>query len=612
MYLSYVILFGDNRSLRFLCDGFGWRTFYFVIERKKQMQECKSCGKEYEGNFCPYCGAGDLGGKCPRCGAALIADARFCAECGADVAEAAWQKKIAEEKRARQEQMEREARAERERQAQLQREEQARLEKEAAILAEKEARVRAYRAARNKKIAKHCVFWGCVLAVFIIILAVNANIFRAAKVSRIPLGASEADVIGLLGEPHEKDDEGDYSSGDTVWKYYSKNYRKLLDRYNADGDDIESEEDLEDAFEELGDMIEAAETMRYKYIEVSFRDGKVVAVYLDKDKCDGDDKDQKYYGVEKATLADPTFFVSMTGDAYVNVALCVKYENGSYARTAFSSDLIDAAVQEGWLYWTDDFGEHEMDTSFVPLPEGYYACIDKCDEYNRRYDVRKFEEALKYAEEGSVFAFGDYEQDNNASNGKEAIEWQVLKVENGKVLVISKYALDCKPYHTEGSTWENCSLRSWLNESFLNEAFTTGEQERILSATLPNPENPDYGTEGGNDTTDKIFLLSIDEANSYFASDSVRVCKPTAYAKVQGAYTDGEGGCWWWLRSPGINSRSAANVNFVGDVYAVGYNIYYDYCAVRPAFWIDLPGDTSQKPGSITVVTDPSDLSAGG
>ena len=203
---------------------------------------------------------------------------------------------------------------------------------------------------------------------------------------------------------------------------------------------------------------------------------------------------------------------------------------------------------------------------------------------------------LYMAEVGDYVYFGSYEQDNDTSNGQEDIEWLVLAKEDNKILVISKYALDCQPYNTARKkvTWETCVLRNWLNSDFISAAFTEDEKALILETTVTADKNPSYSTDPGNDTTDKIFLLSIDEANEYFSSDDERMCAPAAYAKAQGAYSssdyevDGEATCWWWLRSPGYLQDYAAVVYFGGGVYYYGLNVYFDYACVRPAFWINL------------------------
>ena len=204
---------------------------------------------------------------------------------------------------------------------------------------------------------------------------------------------------------------------------------------------------------------------------------------------------------------------------------------------------------------------------------------------------------------GDTFIFGSYEQDNNTSNGKEEVEWLVLAKENGRILVISKYALDCRPYNTEHAhvTWETCSLRKWLNGTFLNTAFSESERILIPSVVVNADKNPDYSTSSGNNTNDQVFLLSVTEASKYFSSDTVRQCQGTNYCYAQGAYKGSNGNCWWWLRSPGQSSYSAANVSYVGAIkssgqydrqfgssYTVSSSVKGSDGAVRPALWIDL------------------------
>ncbi len=192
---------------------------------------------------------------------------------------------------------------------------------------------------------------------------------------------------------------------------------------------------------------------------------------------------------------------------------------------------------------------------------------------------------------GDYLFFGSYEQDNDRSNGKEDIEWLVLKIEDGKALIISKYALDCKEYNEKGVyvTWETCSLRQWLNEDFFNAAFSGGEQTMIPTVTVSADKNPIYNTDPGNATQDKVFLLSIKEANEFFASDSDRQCVPTDYAVANGAYVHSDNGnCHWWLRSPGQMRRYAADVLPNGGVFEYGSDVDISFQAVRPAMWIDL------------------------
>ena len=170
------------------------------------------------------------------------------------------------------------------------------------------------------------------------------------------------------------------------------------------------------------------------------------------------------------------------------------------------------------------------------------------------------------------------------------IEWQVLARENGRMLLICKYALDCKPYNTSKTdvTWETSSLRKWLNGVFISAAFSAVEQNMIFSSTVSADKNPLYSTPPGSNTTDRVFLLSITEVNKYFSSDSARQCQGTAYCYAQGAKTANNGNCWWRLRSPGGNSYHAAFVHYDGSVYYPGSHVDFDYVAVRPALWINL------------------------
>lgn len=210
----------------------------------------------------------------------------------------------------------------------------------------------------------------------------------------------------------------------------------------------------------------------------------------------------------------------------------------------------------------------------------------------------QYKEALfNKAEVGSYFVFGSYEQDNDTDNGKEDIEWIVLEKKDDRLLVISKYALDCKQYNESNSsvTWETCTLRKWLNGDFINEAFSSEEKSQISEVTVSADANSEYNTNPGNDTKDKVFLLSIDEVNKYFNTDEARMCAPTAYAKAQGAWTSsdyeltsGEATCWWWLRSPSYSRSNAASVRKYGSVHYNGSDVHNDSDSVRPALWIDL------------------------
>ena len=196
---------------------------------------------------------------------------------------------------------------------------------------------------------------------------------------------------------------------------------------------------------------------------------------------------------------------------------------------------------------------------------------------------------------GDIITFGHYEQDNNLNNGQEAIEWIVLDYDaaENKALLLSRYGLDAKQYHGSNVriTWEKCSLRSWLNGEFLKTAFTGDEQKAILKTNVDNSNKQGFSgwnTDGGNDTVDQVFLLSYREAfEEYFKDYQSRFCKPTAYAKAQGAYAGSSTGSgWWWLRSPGGNQGSAADVSRVGTRFSSDVDLASG--CIRPALWVNL------------------------
>ena len=184
--------------------------------------------------------------------------------------------------------------------------------------------------------------------------------------------------------------------------------------------------------------------------------------------------------------------------------------------------------------------------------------------------------------------FGRYVQEGDEPT---PILWHVLAIEGNTLLLISEYALDCKCYNEKNEyvTWKTCTLRQWLNSDFLNTAFTEEEKEMIQVSHLKNEDNLIYGTSGGEETKDKVFLLSIEEAQRYFPNDEARQCKPTANAVAKGAYVDNDNGnCWWWLRSPGTGSRLAAFVSYDGSLIFYGYWVNGSVDAVRPSLRIHL------------------------
>lgn len=235
-----------------------------------------------------------------------------------------------------------------------------------------------------------------------------------------------------------------------------------------------------------------------------------------------------------------------------------------------------------------DSGDYE--SAYILLKDiSYKDSKEKCADIKTKYNRI----LMRKAAVGDKITFGTYKQD--ASNGAEDIEWLVLAKENNKILVISDKVLDFQPYNEKpyyetrkAITWEQCSLRKWLNDSFLNEAFSEEERALIQSTTVSVDKIPNYHyTDPGNATTDKVFLLSYNDAEKHFSDHHARKCTFTAYAKAQRAAAGKGGVDAWWLRS--LTGPYYAAVSDAPSG-ALAYYIYdtSDGGGVRPALWIDL------------------------
>lgn len=171
---------------------------------------------------------------------------------------------------------------------------------------------------------------------------------------------------------------------------------------------------------------------------------------------------------------------------------------------------------------------------------------------------------------GNIICYG-------AHNGNN-LYWRILKVNDGMALIISNDIIADMPYHNicKPVNWMNCSLRNWLNNDFVNEYFSAKEKETIVTTTISNKANPDFMKRLiCENTTDKVFLLSIFEARTLFPNDDSR-----------------SAGTGWWLRTCGSDLIHAACVNQNGNVVTKGLKINGTESGggfgVRPAMWIKI------------------------
>ena len=196
---------------------------------------------------------------------------------------------------------------------------------------------------------------------------------------------------------------------------------------------------------------------------------------------------------------------------------------------------------------------------------------------------------------GDKISFGNY-------------EWRVLEVQNNTALIITEYIIEQRAYHNayKDITWADCSLRKYLNSEFYDR-FTTAEKSRIIPVLNKNPDNQWYGTKGGTDTQDSIFLLSIEETVCrYFGDSSSKLYSPgknqrywferkdkNNSKRIARLESRKEGSWWWWLRSPGRVSIKAVYIHGDGNIGIQGNNILKGNISdgeckggVRPALWL--------------------------
>ena len=190
-------------------------------------------------------------------------------------------------------------------------------------------------------------------------------------------------------------------------------------------------------------------------------------------------------------------------------------------------------------------------------------------------------ETMADAKVGDAVIFGKYEQ-NGKTDSTEPIEWIVLEKQSDKLLLISRYALDTMAYDSNGkyTEWNQSTLYNKLNGEFLNGAFSEDEVSKLLPF--------------GDDESEKVSILSVEEAGKYYEYDSWRISAATEYAVSNGARIE-DNACWWWLRDKGNIADSASYVHFNGTIQQKGFAVDYSSVAVRPIIWVSADAETETE-----------------
>lgn len=176
--------------------------------------------------------------------------------------------------------------------------------------------------------------------------------------------------------------------------------------------------------------------------------------------------------------------------------------------------------------------------------------------------IKKCETLIEYMV-GNTVTFGSFEG--------RPIRWKVLDERGRMRMLLAEESVTRRPYNDTptDTSWRECSLRQWLNGPFLEAAFTPAERAKITAVRVENPRSPMYYTNGGLNTMDRAYVLSVPEAQKYF---------PDQQDRAQGD--------WWWLRTPGSNLFSAVAVYDDGSLYEFGIHVHYEKGGVRPVIWV--------------------------
>lgn len=186
---------------------------------------------------------------------------------------------------------------------------------------------------------------------------------------------------------------------------------------------------------------------------------------------------------------------------------------------------------------------------------------------------------------GDKIVLGKYEQDGNADS-TEDISWTVIKVEEGRALLLADYCLANLGFHDayEEFSWADSFLRDWLNVDFYNKAFDDGEKALVLRTSVDNDKNYIFAIGDDNITTDSVFLLSLDEAKELLDEGSI-IGVPTEKVKNTANLTHGKKSCNWWLRTPGANDMKSVVVGYNGVINVSGLRGDIAEAGVRPCIW---------------------------
>lgn len=378
---------------------------------------------------------------------------------------------------------------------------------------------------------------------------------------------------------------------------------------------------------------------KIKRIDINIKDGVWEVGFVKPTSDPATDKVKRGSSANGVREIDttPDYLASFLADLYSDIttgSAVVFIKNGRVSAVAFTPDTSDGipytempqvtdgefAMEYPWNPFMSEVTQSGMIVATAPSV-GYGGELPTTD-YRAANEVEDTGPDLETAKAGDVITYGEFEQDNDTSNGKEPIEWLVLENDNGRLTVISRYVLDYGKMNDVYSTsWDQCDVRTWLNKTFYNESFTEEERMHIAARKVSgyNPVFSQY-VSGGELCRDNIFLLSMEDTADYFpnghltnsdyeyylSDDLVATC--TAYAAAKGTsmssdsqYIELTAGdkCKWWLRSVGNANGYFSMVGDNGAVSPIGWAGNYGVMGIRPAMQLIADEDDAKLEATI-------------
>ena len=375
-------------------------------------------------------------------------------------------------------------------------------------------------------------------------------------------------------------------------------YIKLAEFYENRGDSEKAYRTLQEGFELIGSSeIKELLAIYFPTIEVSVPSGKYETAQLIALVSNGSRIYYTLNGNEPSTASDTYSEPLEIGAGYTTLKVVAENKFGvlgeiviySYTIEVKSDAMVEATSSDSEAIIKGNDGY----ITFGSYPQSEVTedtIINEIQKSSFDSNGDTTVNGVKYRKVGSCY----YKY--------EPILWRILSKDGDTLFLLAEYSLDSQPYHIEKDnvSWENSSLRSWLNNDFFTTAFNKTEQKEIETTNLINDDNPYYVNTNGNNTKEKVFLLSIEEATNteYALADDYNDIEKVIYT----AYSEKIGGSLedenkqadlhaWWMRTPGYYSYYASEDVSYSSPYKYSENFYYDILTVRPSIKIKLDAD---------------------